>query len=358
MKVEIVSISARLLMSDVLDTHAAYVSRTLHELEVGLTAKVTVGDDPVILKEILDTALRRADAVITLGGLNPPLLPPLLSQISDQPLVPLGSETAVHHGFYLGLPTAELYCLPSHRRDMISLLETAVLPRLRQQKANKAESDWLLLHCVGLMASQIRERLRDLPLAVNQQLFVDSFAGLTTLRLWASAADLAQVTLELQTLKAQVMARLGTAVYGEGQTQLEETVWQALLASGRRLAVAEFHTDGVVAQSLRLLAEGETLTAVTWPDAVEGSVDPAEVARWAASAVAHIHNALPEHLVLLVYQCVLPGGMHILSLIGDGQTTEQQSHTFNGRPTHWRQWVNTLALSHLRHWLLAHTHSI
>ena len=71
MKVEIVSISHQLLMSDILDTNAAHVSRSLSQVKIELTCKVTVGDDLELITDVIQTALRRADVVITIGGLGP-----------------------------------------------------------------------------------------------------------------------------------------------------------------------------------------------------------------------------------------------------------------------------------------------
>ena len=46
MKVEIISIGTELLVSDILDTNAAYISRSLREVSVTVTSKVTIGDHP------------------------------------------------------------------------------------------------------------------------------------------------------------------------------------------------------------------------------------------------------------------------------------------------------------------------
>ncbi|NJN54274.1 MAG: hypothetical protein HC804_05645 [Anaerolineae bacterium] len=70
MKVEIVSIGTELLVSDILDTNSAFVSRSLREVKVDLTCKVTIGDDPDMIADAFRTALRRADVVSFYGGVG------------------------------------------------------------------------------------------------------------------------------------------------------------------------------------------------------------------------------------------------------------------------------------------------
>ena len=70
MKVEIISIGTELLVSDILDTNAAYISRSLREVNVSLTSKITIGDDPEMIADAFQVALRRADVVIATGGLG------------------------------------------------------------------------------------------------------------------------------------------------------------------------------------------------------------------------------------------------------------------------------------------------
>lgn len=70
MKVEIISIGTELLVSDILDTNAAYISRSLREVNVTLTSKVTIGDDPAMIADAFQVALRRANLVIATGGLG------------------------------------------------------------------------------------------------------------------------------------------------------------------------------------------------------------------------------------------------------------------------------------------------
>ena len=68
---EILSVGTELLMGQIANTDAQYISRRLSELGVTLYRHTTVGDNPARVKEALGQALDRADMVITTGGLGP-----------------------------------------------------------------------------------------------------------------------------------------------------------------------------------------------------------------------------------------------------------------------------------------------
>ena len=68
---EIVAIGTELLMGQILDTDAQYLSRRLQSLGVSVYHHQTVGDNPQRMRDALALALSRSDVVITTGGLGP-----------------------------------------------------------------------------------------------------------------------------------------------------------------------------------------------------------------------------------------------------------------------------------------------
>ena len=68
---EILSVGTELLMGQIANTDAQYISRRLSELGVTLYRHTTVGDNPARVKQALSEALSRSDMVITTGGLGP-----------------------------------------------------------------------------------------------------------------------------------------------------------------------------------------------------------------------------------------------------------------------------------------------
>ena len=71
MQSEIVMIGTELLLGQIADTNATFLGQVLAENGINLYQKTTVGDNPERIKRALESALARADLVLTSGGLGP-----------------------------------------------------------------------------------------------------------------------------------------------------------------------------------------------------------------------------------------------------------------------------------------------
>ena len=70
-KAEILCVGTELLLGDIVNTNAAFLSRRLAVLGIGVFRQSVVGDNPGRLAEELRGALSRADLVVLSGGLGP-----------------------------------------------------------------------------------------------------------------------------------------------------------------------------------------------------------------------------------------------------------------------------------------------
>ena len=70
-RAEILCVGTELLIGDIVNTNAAYLSRRLATLGIGVYRQSVVGDNKTRLAEDLRAALSRADLVVTSGGLGP-----------------------------------------------------------------------------------------------------------------------------------------------------------------------------------------------------------------------------------------------------------------------------------------------
>ena len=71
MQAEVLSVGTELLLGEIVDTNAQYISRRLKEWGVDVYRRVTVGDNPARLLATFKEALGRADIVVATGGLGP-----------------------------------------------------------------------------------------------------------------------------------------------------------------------------------------------------------------------------------------------------------------------------------------------
>ena len=71
MKCAIISVGTELLMGQITDTNAVYLSERLRSLGIDVLFRYTVGDNPKRLEDTIRTAFTECDLVISIGGLGP-----------------------------------------------------------------------------------------------------------------------------------------------------------------------------------------------------------------------------------------------------------------------------------------------
>jgi nicotinamide-nucleotide amidase len=376
MKVEIVSVGTKLLMSDTLDTNTPYISRSLREVNVPLTCKVTVGDDVDMITDVLKVALKRADVVIMVGnsddGVNATSRR-VVAKVTGRKLlsedpgiagaVLLGGSKTRHSGLLIEEDRKVLICLPGNRREMSYLLDTEVLPFLQERLPTQANVSRVLLRTVDITESSLKQRLADLTLTSQHRIRYDSFAGQTTVQLWAEADPPEQIGVEFERLKQEIITRLGDHIYGEGDARLEDVVLQALGRSGRRLAIAESQTNDTLIQTVRAVS-GIRELIVTVPERLrEELLEPLEgrqpsldldLSDWSQAAAKRLLTETGADLGLVVFKQVTQGGVQIFVTLASSHGVSVTQRSFGGHPENINHWALTLGLAHLRRWLLAH----
>src|SRR5690606_2674871 len=71
MDAEIIGVGSELLLGQIANTDAQYISQKLSQLGINVFFHTVVGDNNKRLKEVLKIAVSRADLIITTGGLGP-----------------------------------------------------------------------------------------------------------------------------------------------------------------------------------------------------------------------------------------------------------------------------------------------
>jgi nicotinamide-nucleotide amidase len=373
MKVEVVSIGTELLLSDVLDTNAAHISRSMEAVDAELIYRVTVGDDVARITDAFLVALERADVVLATGGLGPgehDVMRAVAAATGFQydadanevvGSVPLGELHGKSSAFMVEVDDKLLFCLPRNRREVAFLLETAVFPYLQRQRPPK--SGWLLLRTVGLMESSMRQRLSELPLAPNQQISFDSYAGQTNIRLSVEAESGAEIDAQLSELEQEVRRRLGNHIFGTGNDRLEAVILHMLRENGYHLAVIECYTDRFLSRGLAQIDDYQT-AAIIFPFDVPEELaayleipplkDHSDFTHWCRRTAELLRLRQGVDLSLLVFKKMSPGGVQLSAFLSSAQGVSVTQRSFGGHPENINQWACTLGLAHLHRWLLAH----
>ncbi len=376
MKVEVISIGTELLVSDILDTNAAFISRSMREAQVPLTCKVTVGDDLEMISDVIRVGLRRADVVLTTGGLGSEeydFTRRAVSAVTGRRItshlpgiagaILLGGVNGQPGGILIEEKMGTIICLPGNRREMAFLLETKVFPYLRERMPQQQlKSGYVLLRSVGVVESSLKQELAPFLNGAHNKITFDSFAGQTNIRIWAEAESEDAVQKELEQLKVEVMNRLGDHVYGFEQDRLENIVYQALEKANVKLALAECYTDRILTQTLNQIAGTHKLLTLL-PTSKDydlanylqlEKVNLDNLSRWCRTAAERLLESSNTDLGLVVYSNVTQGGIQILVTLASPFGVSVTQRSFGGHPDNINQWAFTLGLSHLRRWLLVH----
>jgi nicotinamide-nucleotide amidase len=371
MKVEVVTVGAELLVSDVLDTSTAHLSRSLRALALQITCKVTVGDELELVEDVLRVALRRADVVLVVGGLEEEkrwLIQPALSQITDDTAAVQAHldapYTAASPPGLITTARGQIICLPGERQALAFLLETAVLPFLQQQiEAETQWTGWLVLRAVGVMESKVKQQLAELTRHSYSHIAFDSVAGQTSIRIWTRGHDQETVDEELARLRRAITEKLGDHVFGEGNDRLEDDVLQRLAAQQVTVAIIEGYTDRAMSRIFNnhSLAQRwvQIVPLLTGDDIADylglARISPdSDLTQWCRDVATGLRDRADRALGLFVYNNVTPGGIQVIVTLASSYGVSVTQRSFGGYPESINQWAATLALSHLRRWLLAH----
>lgn len=282
MRAEVIGIGTEILLGQIANTNARWISERLAEIGVDVLHHQAVGDNVDRIADALRLALSRAEAVIATGGLGPtqddvtrealaavagvslerwPALeerlrarwaatgremPPSNLVQAD---VPRGARViepkrGTAPGLVLGLEGRRVYALPGVPAEMQEMMEGTVLPELAAL-AGPAAIRSRTLRCVGIPESRVAELLDDLFRGLaNPTVAFLAGGGEVQVRLTAKAGSGEEAEALLGPVAAEVRGRLGDVVYGEGEASLEEVVVGLLKDARRTLAAAESLTGG------------------------------------------------------------------------------------------------------------------
>lgn len=293
MIVEIVTIGDELLLGETIDINAVWLARELGAVGISVVRRTTVGDGAAAIAAAVREALDRTGGVITTGGLGPtsddrtrpaiaalfgrelrhddaiwqglrtlwrergrPGEPPESNRL--QALVPEGATVLVNrHGTAPGLLLEDeegrwVAMLPGVPREMRGLLADELLPRLRARTADvRRVIRSVTLRTTGIAESQLPDLLGE---------HADGFGAVSLaylpgqegvdLRLTVRDVHPEDADKALREAADTLRHRLGRHWYADGPTDLAEVVISACRAAGKRIAVAESCTGGLLAARL------------------------------------------------------------------------------------------------------------
>lgn len=288
---EIIAVGTELLLGNIANTNAQELSQALSSVGINVYWHTVVGDNPTRLAEAVDIARRRADVILTTGGLGPtyddltkqtvcaafglPLVfhPEILEGIrayfeknvhltmpeNNRPQAEFPDGAVIFPNSVGTAPGCAFQCdgvhvvmLPGPPFEMRTMLRDHALPYLRKLSEEVIVSHDIMTFGLGEspMEELLRERMTHME---NPSLATYAKPSEVRLRATAKAPTAEAAEAMLRPVVDEVCALLGDVVYGVDVASLEAACSALLRERGMTLASAESCTGGQIAQRMTAL---------------------------------------------------------------------------------------------------------
>ncbi len=290
---EILCVGTELLLGDIVNTNAAFLSQQLAELGIHVYRHTVVGDNPKRLLRALEAAFAEADLVITSGGLGPTyddltketvasyfgremeLHAESLETIrayfartgremtpnnEKQAMMPRGAVVFPNH--YGTAPSLAIegennktaIMLPGPPGELCPIFREEIKPYLQSRRATVLVSK--NIHIFGMGESAVETKLKGLMTeATNPTVAPYCKEGEVRLRVTAESHTEADAAAMCDEMIARIReTEVGDYIYGIDIGSLENAVVEMLRRTGQTLACAESCTGGLIAKRITDLA--------------------------------------------------------------------------------------------------------
>jgi len=287
MVAELLAVGTELLMGQIANTNAQYITARLQEVGVDVYFHSVVGDNPKRLKASLTQALSRSDLVIMTGGLGPTkddLTKETVAELFEKKLVPhqesvdsirnffarVGRDITLNNlkqadmpedcivlknnngtapGCLLSSPLGTVVMLPGPPSEMKPMFDENVIPWLLKDARNKIYSKYVKVFGIG--ESKLEDMILDLIEAqTNPTVAPYVKDGVVTIRVTAKCATDAEGQQLVKPIIDEIIARTHDAVFSIEDESMAEVVVKLLKKHKLKITFAESCTGGLLASSV------------------------------------------------------------------------------------------------------------
>lgn len=283
---ELISVGTEILLGDILNTDAQYLSIELAKLGISVIHQSTVGDNRERLLSQLDEAAKRSDIIILSGGLGPTpddltkevcceffgkemfLHEPTVEKIKEyfrskgiemaqnnlkQAMLPkdcviFPNDNGTAPGMAIEKDGVHILVLPGPPRELKPMFQNCAVPYLMQF------SDRIIvshnIRTFGIGESSMAERVNDLFDAQNPTVAPYAKDGEALLRVTAMAKTKEDAEGLCEPIIEEIKKRLDAYVYGVDYNCIEEAVVGMLKEHHLKIATAESCTGGLIAKRI------------------------------------------------------------------------------------------------------------
>ncbi|KAA8666944.1 competence/damage-inducible protein A [Clostridium sp. MT-14] len=288
MKAEILCVGTEILLGDIVNTNAQFISKHLANLGIEVFHQSVVGDNPERLLDELENGFKRSDIIITTGGLGPTpddltketsakffnreliLDEKSLEDLKDhfnkmgrsyskgnnikQAYFPKGSKILPNPhgtapGCILEVENKTLIILPGPPREVAPMFTEYVEPFLKKYSRGIIKSKTLRISGIGegIMAEMASDIINN---STNPTVAPYAKEEDTILRITAEASTEDEALTLIEPVESKLRKIFGINIYGEDDVKIEEVLGKMLIDKDYTISSAESCTGGLIAAKL------------------------------------------------------------------------------------------------------------
>lgn len=287
MKAEIIAVGTELLLGQIVNTNAQYLSRKLAGIGIDVYFQTVVGDNMNRLMDAFRLAGSRADFVIATGGLGPTqddITKDALAKLTGEQLVydepslariesyfrergvdmvesnarqaliltnseALPNDTGLAAGVAATYSGVHYILLPGPPRELTAMVDTYTLPWLKAKIPSERTLYSKMLKFGGIGESALEHRLLDL-IEAQRDVTIAPYAseGEVTVRLSVKGASHEEADRKMSAVEREIRQRLANYLFSDQDESLEAAVVRTMLERKTTLSVAESCTGGMLAE--------------------------------------------------------------------------------------------------------------
>ena len=379
---EIVTIGTELLLGEINDTNSTYIARKLRDHGIDIYRITTIGDNPERIALTIKEALKRADIVITTGGLGPTIddatrlavakatdrdlvfSPELWEQVQErfkrydhiatennrrqayipEGAIPVKNPSGTAPCFIVEIGDSCVISLPGVPREMERILHETIIPFLNSKY--QLETQIIVatvLHAASFGESQIDELISDLEEQSNPTVGLLAHPGQVDIRVTAKARSEDEALRLSKPVVDEIKARLGVNIYGINEETLESVVCQQINQENLSCCLMIYGIDDSLEKRIKRsgAANFRSKTLDTAPSSIE---DLAEI-------VKKFHKEEKCDITLGV--AVLYGELVTAHFVFQDQSTlTTHTRTYGGPQEYGVLWTQNASLDFLRRQLI------
>lgn len=357
MNVELISVGTELLLGDIVNTNAQFLSLEMAKLGLNVFYQTSVGDNPERLVEAFKIAYNRADIVIFTGGLGPTdddltketifdllglraeLHTPSYEKIrayfhkmgqaptkqnEKQAMFPKGAiifpnDVGTAPGCSLESSKKAILFLPGPPTEMKTMYNHYVKDYMDKFKKDTIVSKTLKV--VGIGESALEPKIKRFLNNPNPTVAIYAKEGTVEVRVTAKANNSMRANEMITEMVRQLKIVIGDFMYSENGESLSEVVVKLLTAKNYTIATCESCTGGLLAGALTEVAGASKIIEgglVTYANEIKedfAAVNPETLQKYGAVSVqtaeemsVGVLDEIGAHLGIAITGIAGPGG--------------------------------------------------